>query len=136
MNRANQNRSGERRLAFVLVAPAALLMLAVTAYPIGYAIWLSLQRNNLTTPNDTRFVGLGNYQTILTDRYWWTALAVTLAITVASVSIEFVLGLALALTMHRTLIGKGLVRTAVLIPYGIVTVAASYSWYKIGRAHV
>ena len=107
MTATNQNRLGERRLAFILVAPAALLMLAVTAYPIGYAIWLSLQRNNLTTPNDTRFIGLGNYQTILTDRYWWTALAVTLAITVASVSIEFVLGLALALAMHRTLIGRG-----------------------------
>ena len=106
-----------------------MLMLAVTGYPIGYAVWLSLQRNNLTTPNDTRFIGLGNYQTILTDRFWWTALAVTLAITVASVSIEFVLGLSLALVMHRTLIGKGLVRTAVLIPYGIVTVVASYSWY-------
>jgi multiple sugar transport system permease protein len=65
----------------------------------------------------------------LTDRYWWTALAVTLGITVVSVSIEFVLGLALALVMHRTLVGKGLVRTAVLIPYGIVTVVASYSWY-------
>jgi multiple sugar transport system permease protein len=119
----------EQRLAFVLVAPAATLMLAVTAYPIGYAVWLSLQRNNFAAPNDTAFVGLGNYQTILTDRYWWSALAVTLAITVVSVSIEFVLGLALALVMHRTLIGKGLVRTAVLIPYGIVTVAASYSWY-------
>jgi multiple sugar transport system permease protein len=119
----------EQRLAFMLVAPAAILMLAVTAYPIGYAVWLSLQRNNLATPNDTRFIGLGNYQTILTDRYWWTALAVTLAITVVSVSIEFVVGLALALVMHRTLVGKGVVRTAVLIPYGIVTVAASYSWY-------
>src|ERR1700720_2682559 len=123
------NRRSDRRLAFVLVAPAAMLMLAVTAYPICYAVWLSLQRNNLATPNDTAFVGLGNYQTILTDRYWWTALAVTLAISVVSVSIEFVLGLALALAMHRTLIGKGVVRTAVLIPYGIVTVAASYSWY-------
>jgi multiple sugar transport system permease protein len=123
------NVKGERRLAFVLVAPAALLMLAVTGYPIGYAVWLSLQRNNLATPNDTRFIGLGNYQTILTDRYWWTALGVTLAITVASVAIEFVLGLALALAMHRTLIAKGLVRTAVRIPYGIVTVAASYSWF-------
>jgi multiple sugar transport system permease protein len=119
----------ERGLAFMLVAPAALLMLAVTAYPIGYAVWLSLQRNNLATPNDTVFVGLGNYQTILTDRYWWTALAVTLGITVVSVSLEFVAGLALALVMHRTLVGKGLVRTAVLIPYGIVTVVASYSWY-------
>ncbi len=119
----------QRRLAFALVAPAATLMLAVTGYPIGYAVWLSLQRNNFAAPNDTAFVGLGNYQTILTDRYWWSALAVTLAITVVSVSIEFVLGLALALVMHRTLIGKGVVRTAVLIPYGIVTVAASYSWY-------
>lgn len=121
--------TAERRLAFVLVAPAALLMLAVTGYPIGYAIWLSLQRNSLATPGDTAFVGLGNYQTILTDRYWWTALGVTLGITVVSVSIEFVLGLTLALVMHRTLVGRGLVRTAVLIPYGIVTVVASYSWY-------
>lgn len=121
--------SSERRLAYLLVAPAVTLMLAVTAYPIGYAMWLSLQRNNLATPHDTAFIGLGNYQTILTDRYWWTALAVTLAITVVSVSFEFVLGLSLALAMHRTLIGKGLVRTAVLIPYGIVTVVASYSWY-------
>jgi len=121
--------AAEQRLAFSLVAPAALLMLAVTAYPIGYAMWLSLQRNNLATPDDTAFVGLSNYLTILTDQYWWTALAVTLGITVASVSVEFVLGLALALVMHRTLVGKGLVRTAVLIPYGIVTAVASYSWY-------
>lgn len=119
----------ERRLGLALVAPAATLMLVVTGYPIAYAVWLSLQRNNFATPNDTAFVGLGNYQTILSDRYWWTALAVTLAITVVSVSIEFALGLALALVMHRTLVGKGLVRTTVLIPYGIVTVVASYSWY-------
>jgi multiple sugar transport system permease protein len=119
----------ERRLAFFLVAPAALVMLAVTAYPIGYAMWLSLQRNSLTTPDDTAFIGLANYQTVLTDRYWWTALAVTLAITAVSVTFEFVLGLSLALVMHHTLVGRGLVRTAVLIPYGIVTVVASYSWY-------
>jgi multiple sugar transport system permease protein len=122
-------RAGEQRLALTLVAPAAVLMLAVTAYPIGYAVWLSLQRNNLATPKDTAFIGLANYQTILTDRYWWTALVVTLGITVVSVSIEFVLGLTLALVMHRTLVGRGLVRTAVLVPYGIVTVVASYSWY-------
>jgi multiple sugar transport system permease protein len=119
----------ERRLAYWLIAPSVVLMLAVTAYPIGYAIWLSLQRNNLAQPDDTAFVGLSNYVTILTDGYWWTAFAVTLAITVISVAIEFVLGMALALVMHRTIFGKGTVRTAVLIPYGIVTVAASYSWY-------
>lgn len=125
----NLQLTPERRLAYLLVAPSVTLMLAVTAYPICYAVWLSLQRNNLATPDDTAFIGLGNYQTILTDRYWWTALGVTLGITVVSVALEFVLGLSLALVMHRTMVGKGLVRTAVLIPYGIVTVVASYSWY-------
>src|SRR3954463_474870 len=123
------DKKSERRLAFVLITPAVLLMLAVTAYPIGYAVWLSLQRYNLATPDDTSFVWLQNYITVLTDGYWWTAFAVTLAITVISVAIEFVLGMALALVMHRTIFGRGVVRTAVLIPYGIVTVAASYSWY-------
>ena len=129
MSGATDNRKSDRRLAFLLIAPAVILMLAVTAYPIGYAVWLSLQRYSFATPEKTAFVGVANYQTILTDRLWWTALAVTLAITVVSVAIEFVLGLAAALVMHRTLVGKGVVRTAVLIPYGIVTVAASYSWY-------
>lgn len=113
----------------MLVAPSAILMLTVTAYPIAYAVWLSLQRHNLATSNDTAFIGLANYQTILSDRYWWTALAVTLGVTVVSVSLEFMLGLTLALVMHRSLVGRGVVRTAVLIPYGIVTVVASYSWY-------
>src|SRR4051794_29769868 len=123
------DKKSERRLAFVLITPAVILMLAVTAYPIGYAVWLSLQRYNLATPDDTSFVGLQNYITVLSDRYWWTAFVVTLGITVVSVAIEFVLGMTLALVMHRTIFGKGVVRTAILIPYGIVTVAAAYSWY-------
>lgn len=122
-------RQSERKLAYWLIAPAVVLMLAVTGYPIIYAVWLSLHRYNLASPADIKFVGFANYATILGDKYWWTAFFVTLIITVVSVAIEFVLGLALALVMHRTIFGKGLVRTAILIPYGIVTVAASYSWY-------
>jgi len=129
MTSRTDDRRAQRRLAYLLVVPAVVLMLAVTAYPVAYAVWLSLQRSNLASPADTKFVGLANYQTILTDKYWWTAFVVTLVITVVSVAIEFALGMALALVMHRTIFGKGLVRTAILIPYGIVTVAASYSWY-------
>lgn len=124
-----EDRRSQRRVAYWLIAPAVVLMLAVAAYPILYAFWLSLHRYNLASPNDNAFVGLANYHTILTDKYWWTAFFVTLIITVISVAIEFALGLALALVMYRTIIGRGLVRTAILIPYGIVTVAASYSWY-------
>ncbi|APE18682.1 ABC transporter permease [Mycobacterium sp. WY10] len=125
----SDDRRSQRKLAYLLITPAVILMLAVTAYPIVYALWLSLQRYNLASPADTKFIWFENYQTILTDRYWWTAFVITVVITVVSVAIEFVLGMALALVMHRTIFGKGLVRTAILIPYGIVTVAASYSWY-------
>ena len=99
------DRRAQRRLAYLLIAPAVILMLAVTAYPILYAFWLSLQRYNLASPADTRFVWFENYSTILTDKYWWTAFVITAAITVISVAIEFVLGMALALVMHRTIFG-------------------------------
>jgi multiple sugar transport system permease protein len=103
-------------------------MVAVTAYPVGYAIWLSLERYNLELPQNIKFVGLGNYAAVLSSPYWWQALKVTLLITVISVAITLVLGMGLAMILHRTLFGRGTVRTAALIPYGIVTVAAAYGW--------
>ena len=62
------DRSSQRRLAYWLIAPAVVLMLTVTAYPIIYAFWLSLHRYNLASPNDTTFIGFANYQTILSDK--------------------------------------------------------------------
>ena len=118
----------ERGLAWLLCAPAAVVMVAVTGWPILYSVWLSSQRYDLRFPDEREFVGLANYATVLTNRFWWSALLVTVVITVVSVAVEFVLGLGLALVMHRTLIGRGLVRTAALVPYGIVTVVAAFSW--------
>ena len=124
----SEGARAERRLGWLLCAPAVIVMLAVTAYPIGYAVWLSLQRYDLRFPAESHFIGLANYATVLTSNLWWTAFGVTAFITVVSVAIEFVLGMALALVMRWTLIGRGGVRTVVLIPYGIVTVVAAYSW--------
>src|ERR1022692_1582875 len=118
----------ERKLGWMLCAPAVIVMIAVTAYPVGYAIWLSLERYNLEVPQDIKFVGLSNYAAVLSSPYWWQALKVTIIITVFSVGITLVLGMLLAMIMHRTLFGRGTVRTAALIPYGIVTVAAAYGW--------
>lgn len=128
-SKMSDGKAAERRLGLWLVAPAAILMIAVTAYPVVYAVWLSLQRYDLRFPDQRKFVWFDNYVSVLTDGYWWQAFAVTTSITVVSVVIEFVLGLTIALVMHRTIVGKGLVRTVVLIPYGIVTVAAAYNWY-------
>lgn len=124
----SEGRRSERRLGWLLCAPAAMVMVAVTGYPILYSVWLSLQRYDLRFPDDREFIGLANYATVLTNEFWWSAFWVTVLITVVSVAIEFVLGLGLALIMHRTLVGRGLVRTSALIPYGIVTVVAAFSW--------
>ena len=124
----SEGARAERRLGWLLCAPAVIVMVAVTAYPIGYAIYLSLERYIMSSPQLTKFVGLSNYGAILSSPYWWHALVVTIIITVVSVAIEFVLGMALALLMYRTIWGRGGVRTLILIPYGIVTVAAAFSW--------
>lgn len=125
----SEGKRAERRLGLLLIAPAVVLMIVVTGYPIVYAFWLSLQKASLSAPGQDEFIGFSNYATVLSDSYWWTAFSVTLGITVVSVMIELVLGMAIALVMHRTLFGKGAIRTLVLIPYGIVTVVAAFSWY-------
>jgi multiple sugar transport system permease protein len=118
----------ERKLAWLLCAPAVIAMLVVTGYPIGYAIYLSLQKYDLRFPDEQEFVGLANYVDVLTSSTWWTAVFNTVIITVISVSLELVLGMAIALVMHRAIFGRGPVRAAILIPYGIVTVVAAFAW--------
>ncbi|NBC47085.1 MAG: ABC transporter permease subunit [Gammaproteobacteria bacterium] len=103
-------------------------MLLVTAYPILYALWLSLFRYDLRFPDERQFIGLANYLTVLSSPAWWQTLFNTLVITISSVAVELVLGLVFALIMHRALIGRRLVRTTLLVPYGIITVVAAMSW--------
>ncbi len=126
--RLSEGAKAERRLGFMLIAPAVIVMVGVTAYPIIYAIWLSLERYNLELPQAIKFVGFSNYAAVLSSSYWWSALEVTVIITVFSVAISLVLGMLLAQLMHRTIFFRGAVRTASLLPYGIVTVAAAYGW--------
>jgi len=125
----SEKTKAERRLAFMLCAPAVGAMLLVTVYPIVYAIVLSLQKVDLRFPEESGFVGLDNYAAVLSSDLWWSGVAFTSLVTLVSVAIELVLGMALALIMHRALFGRGLIRTSVLIPYGIVTVVAAFAWF-------
>jgi len=124
----NRLQRAEHRLGWLLCAPAATAMLLVTAYPILYALWLSLFRYDLRFPEHRKFVGLSNYTDVLTSEIWWQAIANTLVITAISVAFELILGLALALLMHKAAWGRRTVRTAVLIPYAIITVVAALAW--------
>ncbi len=122
------SRSRERRLGFWLTAPAAAVMLLVTAYPMLYALWLSLFSYRITDPRGRAFVGLRNYGVILTDALWWQDVRTTVSITAVTVAAELFLGLAFALVMHRAAFARRLVRTSILVPYGITTVVSAFAY--------
>jgi multiple sugar transport system permease protein len=118
----------ERSLGWMLAGPAFFVMLLTTGYPVLNAIWYSLFDFRLTDPDGRTFVGLGNYITILSDGLFWQQFWVTTAITIVTVVVEFVLGFGLALVMHRAMYLRKSVRTAILVPYGIITVVSAYAW--------
>jgi multiple sugar transport system permease protein len=126
--RITERTRSERRLGWMLCAPAVIAMLLVTAYPIGYAFVLSLRNIDLRFPDEGGWAGLDNYGTVLGSSLWWQDLWNTVLITVISVAIELTLGMLIALVMYRAIFGRGAVRTSVLIPYGIVTVVAAFAW--------
>jgi multiple sugar transport system permease protein len=118
----------ERRLGRLLSMPALVVMVAVTAYPMLNALWLSLHSYRITDPAGREFIGLRNYGVVLTDALWWRDVGTTVIITLVTVSVELVLGFAFAVVMHRITIERRLVRTSILIPYGIITVISAYAW--------
>jgi multiple sugar transport system permease protein len=127
--RRTDKQRADTRLGWMLAGPAFVVMLLVTAYPILQATWDSLWDYRLTTPDDREFTGLRNYAVILTDPLWWRVVGVTLLITVITVVVELVLGFALALVMHRALTRlRPILRTAILIPYSIITVVSAFAW--------
>lgn len=126
----SERSRAEARLGWLLAGPAFIIMLAVTAYPIAQAVFDSLFAFRLTAPDERAFVFLSNYATIFTDWVFWRALLVTLLVTVVTVAIELVLGFALALVMHRALKSlRAMLRTAILVPYGIITVVSAFAWF-------
>ncbi|MCP2337665.1 carbohydrate ABC transporter permease [Actinomadura rupiterrae] len=124
---SDRSRS-ERRLGLLLSAPAVAVMLLVTAYPLVNALYLSLFRYRLTAPDDRRFVWFANYATALSDPLFWQDVLTTLIITAVTVAVELVIGFGFAMVMHRALFARRTVRTAILLPYGIVTVISAFAW--------
>jgi multiple sugar transport system permease protein len=118
----------ENRLGLRLVAPAVVMMLLVTAYPMLQALYLSLFRYRLTTPGDKTFIGLDNYVVVLGDSLFWHDMWNTVVIMVVSVAVELVIGFTFAMVMHRIVFARGVIRTSILIPYGIITVVSAFAW--------
>src|ERR671931_2240978 len=124
----------ERRLAFWMVSPSMALIALVAAYPILYAVWLSLHEYSVRIAGLSRWAGpfgLRNYSTALSNSEFWDAMVTTLIFTAASVFLELLIGLAMALAMHAAFKGQGLLRTVVLVPWAILTVVTATMWRTI-----
>jgi multiple sugar transport system permease protein len=121
----------QRRLAGWMLSPSLILVAIVAAYPIGYAIWLSLNEYSVRVPGLSRWAGLRNYETALNSSEFWNAMGTTFLFTGASVALELVLGLAMAVAMHSAFRGRGLLRTVVLVPWAVLTVVTAMMWRSI-----
>jgi multiple sugar transport system permease protein len=124
----------ERRLAWLMTSPSLVLIALVAVYPIVYAIWLSLHEYSLREAGLSRWAspaGFGNYIDAFGDAIFQDALLVTIIFTIASVGLETLLGLAMALIMATAFRGQGLLRTVVLVPWAVLTVVTAIMWRTI-----
>ena len=117
----------DRHFKWLMVAPAALLILAFSIYPLVFSLWVAFVNYDFQIPGHA-FVGLQNFQQILADPLAWSSLGVTVALSFTVVAIEFVLGLALALAMVKTFRGRGVVMSILIIPLFISPVIVGQSW--------
>lgn len=119
---------------FLLLVPALGTLVAVALYPVLQGFWLSFRDTSLSLPND-RFIGWRNYQRILDDSLFWNAWENTVVFTVTSTLLETVLGLFMALIVHETFRGRGLVRATMLLPWIVPTVVTSkmFGWLFDGQ---
>jgi multiple sugar transport system permease protein len=118
----------DRRFGYLLVLPAVVVLLAITAYPLIYNVWNSFHNDVINSGLPPTFAGAANYQRIFTDNQFLPALAHTAGFTVGSVAVETVVGLALALVLNRKFPGRGLVRAAIFIPWAVPTVVSAQLW--------
>ncbi len=125
--RATPFSARDRRTAYLLAAPAAVLLFGVAVLPILFAAWLSLHRVILVL-RERSFVGLANYRFLLHDPRFWSALGNTAYFAVFSVTAEFLLGLAFAHLLVSAAPGQRLLRATILIPWAVPAAVSGKIW--------
>ena len=119
----------ESRDAWIMMAPAIMMLLIIAVYPVLRTFWLILHEMVLTDPGSGYpFIGLENYMEILKDERALDSILFTLKFTVATVVLELIIGFAAALVMNKAFKGRGIVRAAILIPWAIPTSVSAMMW--------
>lgn len=129
---ARRLRFSDGGAALAIGLPVLIFLVVMVAYPIGYAIWLSVHKLIFFGGFRSSFVGLDNYARLLSDKdFWWSAW-VTLRFTVETVALTMVLGLALGLLLHR-LRNRNILRTLIFLPWCISPYAAGLMFAYLAR---
>ena len=121
-------REREQRTGWLLVLPALIVLLLVFAYPIGRAFWLSLFTQNLGTQMKPEFSNVDNYVRMIGDGRFWRSMWNTTIFTTASVFLELILGMGIALVLNQSFRGRGIVRTITLLPWALPTALMGLAW--------
>ncbi|GAA3217696.1 sugar ABC transporter permease [Actinocorallia longicatena] len=116
------------RTPYLLIAPAVLLMLGFLVYPMCSVLYYSLQNYNVTQPWDNGFAGLGNFERLLHDHLFWQSLGFSAKWVAATVSLQLLLGLGLALIVNETFAGRAMARAAVFSPWAVSGVLTTGIW--------
>jgi multiple sugar transport system permease protein len=117
----------ERHFKWLIVAPAALLILILSTYPLIYSVWVAFVNYDFQIPGHG-FAGFDNFQQILEDPLAMSSLVTTVLLSVANVAIELLLGLGLALAMVGSFRGRGLAMSILIVPLFISPVIVGQSW--------
>jgi trehalose/maltose transport system permease protein len=128
--RARASRLTRQRVrsAWLFVAPMLILLALVAGWPLARTIWFGFTDASLGDTAAAGFIGIENYRWLLTDPDWWQAVRNTVVFMIASVALETVLGLGIALALNAHFRGRGMLRAAVLIPWAIPTVVSAQMW--------
>jgi len=117
----------EQLAGYLTIIPAFALILGLTLYPVAYSIWLSLLEKHSFFPQE-RFIGIANYLYLWKDPEFWTSLWLGVVYSFWTIVFQLILGVAAALLLNQSFVGRGLVRGIVLFPYMIPTIVAVILW--------
>jgi len=124
-----RQRRRDIRTAYLLLAPAVLLLLIVLAYPRGWEVWTSLTAFSPLQEGATAFVGLENYRRQLENPDFWMAATVTIVYTVVTSVAKLALGLGFALLLARPFRGRSIVFLAIFLPSASPASVSVIGWY-------
>jgi trehalose/maltose transport system permease protein len=118
----------QTRLAWLLLLPALAVVALVALYPLGKTVYQSFTNQEFLALEPTKWVGLQNYKDLWHDTIFRDSIWLTIKFTLITVSLEFALGLAIALVVNSSFKGRGLMRAIMLVPWAIPTVVAAQMW--------